>query len=129
MIILATEELKKDGRRLRERRVNEKWVADHRQGAAVLFGETMIDVTHGGAVSGRYGHAAETEGLVTVAFPNGDVVQFGARLNASNATRSGVLAACVGEQARAYVDPRFGESQKERARLHIIDAAVKKTLR
>lgn len=129
MISLATEELKKDGRRLRERRLDEERIAKNRKAAAVLFGETLIDVVHGGAVSGRYGHRAETEALVTVAFPNGDVVQFGARINASNATRSGALAACIDDLARAYVDPRFGEAAKERARLRIIDAAVKKTLR
>lgn len=123
MIILATEELKKYGRRLRTRRLDEKKIAGHRAASARLFDEVIIDVTHGGAVSGRYGHEAETEALVTVAFPNGDVVQFGDRLNASKATRSGVLAACIGEVARAHVDPRFGQHAKDRAKQAIIDAA------
>jgi hypothetical protein len=111
---LATKDLEKyTGRRLRERRVDEHYEASFAQNLSTRTdqGPALIKVIHGGDVASSYGYPACTEGLVTVAFPNGDVYQWGARLPANAVTKSGVLAACVGDWARPISDERFNSTR------------------
>jgi hypothetical protein len=124
MKAIDIEQLKKNGRRLRTRRIDEKEEARQAALVANFLQEIIYLVNHGGSVSGNYGHPAETEGLVTIAFPNGYVYQKGARLSASNPTKSGVIAACLGDWARAAVDPRHGERKKKATRKMLIWTAT-----
>jgi hypothetical protein len=120
-IILATEKLLSyTGRRLRERRVDEIKEAERLQDLAII---PLVAITTGGDVPGNYGFPATTEALVTVAFPNGDVSQWGCRIRANAVTHSGILAACLGEWARPYADPRYGDKKRLRARELIIKSA------
>lgn len=120
--ILATEKLLSyTGKRLKERRAYEVGYAVYATKQAKK--DPFIGVTHGGDVAGSYGYPADTEGLVTVAFPNGDVVQWGCRLRANGVTHGGVLATCLGEWARPYADTRFGEAKRQKARELILKSA------
>ena len=118
------ESLKREGRRLRARRVDEEKFVESSRETALQNGAFLTNVTHGGRVSGKYKGYAETEGLVTVAFPNGYVYQRGVRLSASNVTFSGVLEACLGDWARAYCDKRYGEIARKRAEVGILTHAA-----
>jgi hypothetical protein len=124
MKAIDIEQLKKNGRRLRTRRIDEKEEAKQAALAANFLQEIVYLVNHGGSVSGKYGHPAETEGLVTVAFPNGYIYQRGARLSASNPTKSGVIAACLGDWARPVVDPRYDDAKKKIAKCALVAAAT-----
>jgi len=120
--ILATEKLLSyTGKRLLVRRVYEDRLARslHKRSPA----DPIIVVTHGGDVQGAYGYPAETEAIVTVAFPSGDVVQWGCRLRANGVTHGGILAECLGDWARPYADGRYSETMCEKARELIIKSA------
>lgn len=121
--ILATDDLLSyTGRRLRKRQVNEvttaKWTARRAQKADT----PIVDVRHGGE---WFGHrdSAETEGLVTVAFSDGRVCQWGCRLSASKVTHSGVLAACLGDWARPIRDPRYSTNKAQEAHRMLLEIA------
>lgn len=120
--LLATEKLLSyTGRRLKERRVDENCPVRIFRNRPPK--EPFIQIAHGGDVAGSYGYPAQTEAIVTVAFPNGDVVQWGCRLRANGVTHGGILAACLGEWARPFGDDRFGEARRQEARELIITAA------
>jgi hypothetical protein len=120
--LLATEKLLSyTGRRLKERRVHETGFATWAQIHAKE--NPVIEIDHGGDVAGSYGYPAQTEAIVTVAFPNGDVVQWGCRLRANAVTHGGILATCLGNWARAFGDDRFGEARREEVRELIIEVA------
>jgi len=116
--------LEATGRRLLERRVDEIELGKSYVESAMESGETLVLVDHGGSVANNYGFPAQTEGLVSVAFPNGYLCQFGARLPANKVTSSGILAACLGDWARPYQDPRFSTEKAAQVRDLIIATAA-----
>jgi hypothetical protein len=122
MMILATAKLESyTGRRLRERRVDEKRVALEARTETWNTNMPIINVNHGGGVTSPY--TKPTEALVTVALPNGDVMQYGCRLPANKVTNSGVLATCLGDWARPFLEARFTPKRRFKAQLDIIDRA------
>jgi hypothetical protein len=74
--------------RLRVRRVAEGTIAELAVAAAVEAGRPAIRADHGGGVANAYRYPAETETLVTVAFPDGRVVQWHGRAPANKVTRT-----------------------------------------
>lgn len=123
-MILATDVLNAvTGRRLRKRRVHEVLTASVLSRTALQQKRLLIDIRHGGTVFSSYSHFVETEGLVTVAFPTGDVVQWGARLPAKGVSKSAVVVTCLGDWARPYADQRYGPDASDAARDEIIKQA------
>lgn len=122
--IYATDDLLFDsGRRLRVRQVDEHHVADYVLTASHVLGAPEVYVHHGGGVANAYNYPAVTEGIVSVGFPDGSLVQWGARLSANKVTNSGVLFACLGSWARPYGDLRFDIEAQAEARRKIIEVA------
>lgn len=87
--------------RLRARRVSEAAEADRALDDAMGDGRPTVRVQHGGSVANAYRYPAETETLVTVAFPDGRVVQFHGRRRANKVTTAWAGAAWDGRYSAA----------------------------
>src|SRR5262249_6939413 len=72
--------------RLRARRVDENKIASRTLARAIESDYPAISADHGGSVANAYRYPAETETLVTVAFPDGRVVQWHSRASANKVT-------------------------------------------
>lgn len=92
--------------RLRVRRVDEQLIAELALTRAVEKRRPIIRADHGGGVANGYGYRAETETLVTVAFPDGRVVQWHGRAPANKVTLT---------FAGDLFDKRCGEDRKNRS--------------
>ena len=78
-------------KRLRVRRVDEDAAAVAALDAAREKGRAVIKACHGGTVANSYGYPAETEGCISIAWPDGHIWQVVVRLPANKATLSGVF--------------------------------------
>jgi len=83
------------GRRLIERRVNEKGFANDTAALAKHFNSWQIRVTHGGSVANAYGYPAITEAVLAVSDPYGNCVYWTSRLPANKVTDRGAANACL----------------------------------
>lgn len=81
--------------RLRARRVSEdsfaRWVAERAKRAD----DWVYDVTHGGSVCNSYGYKADTECLLAVSDPFGNVLCFPGRARANKVSERGAANACL----------------------------------
>jgi len=109
--------------RLRVRRVDEKTQALETLERARARGEPTIRAAHGGAVSNSYGYPAQTEGCVTVAWPDGKLWQRVVRVSANKVTMGGVFRAATGFEG--LFDHRFGDRKKRRVRKAFLKAVEK----
>ena len=83
--------------------------------AALEKKRVAIRAAHGGSVANSYGYKAETETLVTVAFPLGYVVQWHDRANANKVTFA---------WAGDLFDKRCGKARKKTSRQDWITKAL-----
>lgn len=112
--------------RLRVRRVDEKAVIGCARADARTSGKPVIQVGHGGDVANAYKWPAETETILVVAFPNGDVWGEVNRVPANKVTLAGAAEAAIPE-ARPLFDGRYGKAKKDKARGQVL-AAVREWL-
>lgn len=84
-----------EGRRLRERRVDEESLARSVGERALAADDWVVDVDHGGGVANAYGYPAETECVLAVSDPFGIVVVWTNRVRANKVTYRGAAEACV----------------------------------
>jgi len=113
------------GYRLSARKVD--WVSEGNQGLkeAQKAGQAVIAYASGGFKSFNQGQP-QTEVLVTVAWPNGDIAQFGARIRANRVTKARIARACLGAWAVPAADPRFGSYMRRVTEAEILKYAESK---
>lgn len=104
--------------RRRVRRVNEDGQVEKAKELAAKEGKVIICVNHGGSVANAYKYPAKTEGVVTVAWPDGSVWQDMALLPANKVTLSGVFATITG--FRGLFDNRFSAEKKKSVRTQFL---------
>lgn len=113
-----------NGRRLVVRRTNEEWLLKGCLEKAKLSGIPRIWCNDGGTVANKYGYPAETEALLTCAFPDGRWLQILTRIPANKATYSGVASACCrfaeAPDIHPCFDERYGRDKKDAARAAFI---------
>lgn len=109
-------------RRLKVRRVDENRQIQQTLETARETGKPSIRATHGGSVANCYGYRADTEGCVTVAFPDGFVWQRIYRLPANKVTLSGVFQTCTGY--RGLFDDRFSAARKNLIRKELLNSIL-----
>ena len=85
-----------EGRRLRVRRVDEDSFAGRVAERAIEEDTWVADVTHGGDVANAYRYPAETECVLAISDPFGNVVVWTGRAPANKVTLRGAAEACLG---------------------------------
>ena len=105
--------------RLRVRRVDENFELQRAIESARSSRYPVIRCVHGGTVANWYGYPAETECIVTIAWPDGRVWQSGIeRIPANKATLAGAFRACMGEGV--LFDSRYSPARKQEVRNRIL---------
>lgn len=101
--------------RLRARTVDTDSVAVRVSAHAMAAGSPAYLVRHGGGVANSYGYPAETECVVAVGLPNGNVAVWASQTSANKVTLAGAARAAVGPVAGDLWDGRTGTNRQEKA--------------
>jgi hypothetical protein len=110
------------GKRLVVRKADTQEAARKAVEKAMALGHPHIRLDHGGDVANAYKHPASTEAVLTVASPDGKVVQWGGRVAANKVTFGGAADECL-PGARALFDGRFSKAKRVAARAMILEQA------
>ena len=105
--------------RLRVRRVSEASLAGEAVQKAKESKRAWIMVDNGGSVANKYGYPADTEGVVSVGFPDGSSWTKVVRLPANKVSSSGVFRTVYGETG--LFDRRFSKCKKEQVKKEFLD--------
>jgi hypothetical protein len=84
-----------EGRRLRARRIHEEIQAKRVGQRAQKEDSWIIDIAHGGGVAGSYGYYAETECVLAISDPLGNVAYWCGRASANGISERKAAMACV----------------------------------
>lgn len=110
-------------KRLRVRRVDEDAAAVAALDASREKGRAVIKACHGGGVANCYGYPAETEGCITIAWPDGHVWQRVVRLPANKVTFAGVFRCAWGEPG--LFDDRYTRANRRALAREVISYYAK----
>lgn len=102
--------------RLKELRIDEAEEAESALNAARSRGEPVIRCNHGGSTPN--GYIRDTEGCVTVAFPDGRLWQYVKRVPAVRVTLAGVFRRVTG--MRGLFDKRYGKKKQYKCRWELL---------
>lgn len=103
------------GRRLRARRVDEESCAIRAKERALEKGDWVALVDHGGGVANSYNYPAETECVLALSDPLGNVVCWVGRAPANKVTDRGAAKACVRGAGDLFDDRIKNEERLGRA--------------
>lgn len=105
--------------RLRVRRVDEISWAQSVAEQALESDDWFADVIHGGGVANAYGYPAETECVLALSDPFGNVIVWCARAPANSVTERGAAEACVAGSG-ALFDGRVRSCLRKQEALQIL---------
>lgn len=118
MNVIAADEF--TGRRLRARRVDEDYFARWTAERAEEVSDWVFDVNHGGDVCNSYGYRAETECVLAVSDPFGNVVFWVGRADANKITKRKAAEACLPGAGDLFDERVKSDDRKETARRLLI---------
>lgn len=104
------------GRRLRVRRIDEAAFARRMANLAIERGDWVFEVEHGGSVCNSYGYRADTECVLAVSDPFGNVVYWTGRAPANKVTNRSAANACFPHAAVLFDGRVTSKTVKEEAR-------------